>query len=556
MPGRRALGRRTGLVFANTIVGAVLGFVALKVLAVEAGELADGLLGQLAFALGIAGMLSILADLGLGTAHIKRISEGRELADATATYAAVKLALCLGFIALVAAAAFAAQALGVLVDVPRVAVVVVAAHFAFLGLRGIFTATFDGRQEFAKTQFTVLTEHVVRVVLTLGFAFAFAGAVLGTGPLSGSFQDGLSGFRGLVLEHAGELLAFTYAGASFASVLAGWWFFRRGYPLGKVRPDILRDYWGFARHLFVAMAVGTIYVSFDRVIVTAFWTTENAGRYFAAQRFSDLIGMVPLAVYAVLFPALSSSYARGDTARVRAALEASLRHVSMIVVPLVVFAMALAGPLLSLVLTGVFEPAVPTVQVLALFALVYALFYPYVTLLNALDRPDLTARIGIVGAVVNVVLNLVLVPAPGTFGLPLLGMAEVGSALATLVAMSLQFVLVRRAVHGLHGPVPEHHVVKHLAGGAVMLAALTFLAPRVLPPGQAPFALMLVLLAVGVAVYLGVLVLLREFTRRDLDLYLHIANPAAMARYVADEVQSHGPGGPPRGAGPPPGPGT
>lgn len=547
MPTRRTLGRRTGLVFANTLAGAVLGFIALKVLAVQTGDNADSLLGQLAFAMGLAGLLSILADLGLGTAHVKRISQGRGLADATTTYAWTKVLLAAGFVALVGLAAFLANFLGFLVDVPRVAVVVVALHYAFLGLRGIFTATYDGRQEFVKTQLVVLSEHLVRVTLTVLFAFAFAGAVLDVGPLAPAFDGGaLAGFEGLVQGHAGELLAFTYAGASFVSFLVGWWFFRRGYPWGRWDRGVLRDYWGFARHLFVAMAVGTFYVSFDKVIVTAFWATENTGRYFAAQRFSDLIGMVPLAVYTVLFPALSSSHAQGDQAKVRRALEAALRHVSMVVVPLVAFAIAMAAPLLGLVLTGVFEPAVPTVRVLALFALVYALFYPYATLLNALDRPDLTARIAIVGTVINAVLNLALVPAPGTFGLPFPGLAEVGSAIATLIAMTAQFLLVRREVHRLEGKVPEHHLAKHLAAGVVMFLAVEGMRRLwLLDAATAPFPLMLLILALGGAVYLLVLAALKEFTRHDLDLYLHIANPSAMARYVAEEVGTHGPDGPP-----------
>lgn len=552
MPTRRVLGRRTGLVFANTLAGALFGFIALKVLAVQTGENADSLLGQLAFAMGLAGMLSIVADLGLGTAHIKRISEGRSLADATTTYAFAKVLLAFAFVGVVALAAFAGAGLGVLVEVPRLAVVCIAAYFAFLALRGIFTATYDGRQEFVKTQLVVLSEHLVRVTATVLFAFAFAGAVLGTGPLAGAFapDGGLARYTALVQGHAGELLALTYASAAFASFLVAWWFFRRGYPWGKVDWRILRDYWGFARHLFVAMAVGTFYVSFDKVIVTAFWTAEHTGRYFAAQRFSDLIGMVPLAVYTVLFPALSSSIAQGDKAKVRRALEASLRHVSMVVVPLAAFAIAVPGPLLSLVLTGVFEPAVPTVRVLAGFALVYALFYPYATLLNALDRPDLTARIAIVATVINAVLNLLLVPAPGTFGLPLPGLAEVGSAIATVIAMTVQFLLVRREVHKLEGKVPEHHILKHLAAGVVMFGAVSWLATVLIPdPARAPFYVMLALLAAGGAVYLAVLALLREFTRHDLDLYLHIANPTAMARYVAEEVQTRGPEEPP-GRGP------
>lgn len=549
------LGRRTGLIIANTIAGAGLGFAAIKVFAVETGPYAEGLLGQLAFAMGLAGLLSIGLDFGLGSAHIKRVSEGRgaeELGRLTASYGAVKVALAAAFVAVVAAGAWAAAQLGLLQDTPRFAVVLVAIFYAFLGLRTIFTATFDGRQEFAKSQATVLTENVVRAPLVMLFAIAFGGAVLQQGPLAGYLQGPGAWLRDVLAHRGADLLAACYALAAFASMVAGWLLFRRGYPMGRPSRAVLEDYWGFARHIFVAVAVGTVYVSLDKVVITAFWAPENTGRYFGAQRFSDLISMVPIAVYTVLFPALSGSYARGERGEVRAAIEAALRHVSLLVVPLAAFALALPGPLVSLVLTGEFAAAVPTVRLLAVFAFVYALLYPYATLLHALGRPDATARAAIVATVLNVMLNLAFVPRPEQMlGLPVLGLAEAGSGLATVIAATVQMLLLRHAVHRLEGPVPVRHVVKHLLGGAAMVAVLLPLAPA---PEQAHWYVMVGLLALGGAVYLAVLAALREFTSHDLKLYLHILDPAAMARYIADEVQAHGPAGrePPPPGGPRP----
>lgn len=535
------LGRHTGLIIANTVVGAVLGFVALKVFAVQTGTHAEGLLGQLAFAMGLAGLLSILSDMGLGSAHVKRVSEGRDVGAATAAFAMAKVGLAVLFIALVALAAFVANALGFLQDTPRFAVAIIALHFAFMGLRTVFTATFDGRQEFAKTQAVVLVEHLVRVPATLLFAYAFAGAVLGTGPLAGTMADGGNGLADLVRDHAGELLAATYALGTLASLAAGLFLFRRGYPWGRSDPAILKEYWGFAQHIFVAMAVGTLYVNIDKVLITAFWSPENTGRYFAAQRFSDLIVMVPIAVYTVMFPAISDRFARGERAEVRAAAEAAVRHVSLVVVPMVAVTIALAPGLLSLVLTGEFAPAVPTLRVLALFALAQALLYPYATILHALGKPAVTAKAGIFACALNVVLNLALVPAAGTWGLPFPGLAETGSALATFIAATVQFLWLRHEVRRLEGPIPDHHLLKHLLAGAVMCGLLLAL-PFTPTATNAPFLVVMGLAALGTAVYLGLLALMREFTMHDLRMYLNIVHPAAMARHASEQIQSRGPG--------------
>lgn len=535
------LARHTTLILANTVAGAALGFVALKAFAVWTGPFADGLLGQLAFALGLAGLLSVAADMGFTAAHVRRVSEGRELGSAVASFALAKGLLALAFVAVATLAAALAAAAGVLQDTPRLAVVLVAVYVALLGLRAVFTATFDGRREFAKTQVTVLAENVVRAALVVLFAVAFGGAVLGQGPLAAWLAGPGQGVAALLASHSAVLLAASYAAAALVSVLVGWLQFRRGYPFGSPSRRVLEDYWGFARHIFLAAVVGTLHMSLDKVVVTAFWEPANTGRYFGAQRFSDLIAMVPLAVYTVLFPALSQHYARGDRAEVRAATEAALRHVSMVVVPLACYALALAGPLLSLVLTGVFGPAVPTLRVLALYAVVFALLHPYASLLHALGRPDATARAAAVALGLNAALSLILVPPRGTLGLPFLGLAEVGAALATLLAIVVQFALLRRAVHALEGPVPLRHTARHALAGLAMVAALLPLAP---PAEEAPWFVMLGLAVLGGLVYLAALAALREFNRRDLGFYLHLLDPGAMARHIAEEVRAHGPKGP------------
>lgn len=533
------IGRSSSLIIANTLIGAVLGFAALKVFAVETGADADDLLGQLAFAMGLAGMLSILLTLGLDAAHVKRVSEGRDLREAIGTFVTAKLVLVALFLVITTAGAFVAAALGVLQDAPRFAVVLIGVYFAFTGLRAIFTSTFDGRGEFAKSQSTVLAENVVRVALMVLFAFAYAGAFHGTGPFAGWLADGGAGLAELLRGHSAELLAACYTAAALASFAVAAVLFRRGYPVGRPDGQVLREYWSFARHVFLAGMVGAIYASLDRVVITAFWDPAHTGQYFGAQRFSDLITMVPLAVYTVLFPALSGYYARGSRDQVRRAMESAVRHVSLVVVPLVAVAIALAPPLLSLVLTGVFEGAVPTLRVLALYALVYALMYPYAAVLQALGRPDLTARAAIVALLLNGVLNLVFVPPSGALlGLPTPGLAEVGAALATLIAVLVQFLMLRHAVDKLEGAVPLGHLARHLAAGAAMGVLLWALAPA---PEHAAWYVMLALVALGGAVYLGVLAALREFTRHDLALYLHLLDPAAMARHVSEEIQSRGP---------------
>src|SRR5512136_1955315 len=70
-----------------------LGWVGLVVLAKYWGDYAPEALGVIGFATSFIGIFSIIGDLGFYQAHIKRISEGKDLGTCIGTYVTIKIIL-------------------------------------------------------------------------------------------------------------------------------------------------------------------------------------------------------------------------------------------------------------------------------------------------------------------------------------------------------------------------------------------------------------------------------------------------------------------------------
>src|SRR5688572_10052009 len=63
--------------------------------------------GKFSYALSLVGLFSFLGSLGIDAAHVKRVSEGKDVADRVRTYAVLKLVLSLSFAVLATGAALA-----------------------------------------------------------------------------------------------------------------------------------------------------------------------------------------------------------------------------------------------------------------------------------------------------------------------------------------------------------------------------------------------------------------------------------------------------------------
>ena len=165
-----------------------------------------------------------------------------------------------------------------------------------------------------------------------------------------------------------------------------------------------------------------IYLRIDIVLLERLRGPQEAGIYAVAARLSEAWYMVPVALMAAIFPALLSR--RDDAAAYHRGLQSSLDALFGIALALAVFVQLFGRPLVELLFGTAFLPSVPVLQIhvwAGVFIFMRALLSRWL-LAEDLLRFSLVTHLS--GAVMNVALNLLLIP----------GYGAVGAAVATVIS--------------------------------------------------------------------------------------------------------------------------
>lgn len=527
------LARKTTLVFVNTILGGILGFVALKVIALYMGA---GVYGQLAFAIGLLGILSFLMDLGFRRAHIKRVSEGQNLGDCIATYLGIGAGLAVVYMALVLGGL--AVYLHVL-DEPLVsttlAVIVIVGLFNALEIiRKVGASTFYALKENARAEMTTFTEHLVRVPLMVLFALFYASGKGRQGPIFDGLRSLSPRLAELVATHGADFLAVAMLSAAVASAAVSVGLLHRHHPIGDFDWELARSYGVFAAPLVVGMMVSSVSTYIDKATLGFFWSDAAVGRYYGVQRILMPVNLISTSVATVLLPSFSELHSSGDHEAADLLGRTSLRYISMVTVPMAFGATVLARPAILLLLSRDFIQAAPIVGVLGFAFVVQGISVSFGQSILGSNRPKLWTSTGIVSSVVGIVMVLVLVP-DSLFGIPAAGLRGLGAALGVLTAAVTNLLLQARLADVDLPPGFLYRLSTHWFAGLVMAAVVFYVHAEIFALTRWFHALGFV--AFGAGVYFGVLALIGEFTRQDLDFFWAALHPGDMGRYIRDELR-------------------
>lgn len=368
--------------------------------------------GWFVVATALAPVFLVLGSLGLHQAVVRIVVRGDEHAStAFATGFAVRTLTAAAAVLLATAAA------PLLVD-GRTAVVTVAVVSTALALDATvsyWSSAFEVRGTMRPYSLALVLNRFASTALAV-VAYALGGGLLGV------LSAYLAGSAGAVLY-----------------VHRAW---RRSSPAGRLwRLDratavtLLRE----GAPLGVAGLLNMLLLRSDTVLVTVLLSTRDAGLYGAAFRFYESFVFVAYAVGDAAFPRLSRQGRSTGTAHL---LEAITALAAAAYAPLFVLSLVAAPWAVDTVFGEQFSPAADAVPWLTLATLLFAVTNQARTGLLALGRAATTARIAAAALGVNLVLNLLLIPAHGIAG------AAAGTAAAAATEVTLSVWSLRRA--GVH----------------------------------------------------------------------------------------------------------
>jgi O-antigen/teichoic acid export membrane protein len=178
--------------------------------------------------------------------------------------------------------------------------------------------------------------------------------------------------------------------------------------LGPLRRELLR----VGLPVSIAGLLVTAYVRIDQVLVFELAGARQAGLYGAVYRILDQAQFVPIAVMTTLFPMMAAAYPT-DLPRVRALTQQAGEYLLMVSLPALAFAIVAGTPTVTLLFGHDFAAAGPALPILLGAFVMIALGHLVGSLRIVLDLQRRFVAYAAFGLVVNLALNLVLIPRYG-----------------------------------------------------------------------------------------------------------------------------------------------
>jgi O-antigen/teichoic acid export membrane protein len=262
---------------------------------------------------------------------------------------------------------------------------------------------------------------------------------------------------------------------------------------GLAAPQIDLDAWRRllveALPLGVALVLNTIYFRIDAILLSVLRGPEDTGIYGAAFRFLEVSTSFTNLLVLSLFPLLAAASHGHDVARVRELAQRGLDLLVLAGVPLVVGTIMVAPSLIRLAAGEAFTASVSPLRIVIVAAALMPVNSLFGYLLIAMRHERDALWLNIVALVMNVALNVALIPRYGV-----IAAAWIGTASEVVILVGV-LVLVRRYA----GFAPAVRVpLRAIAAGAVMVPVMLAVESR---PAVA--------IAVGAAGYVLALYILR-----------------------------------------------
>jgi len=387
--------RRQSVISLGTIIGlTALGYIATMYFAHILGP---AILGSYYLFLSYYGVFSLIGDGGLGGAVTKRISEGTDQGEFFSAFIILRIVLLtVSVTALLFLAPYLKDFLssGLLL---WLILALIAGTIAGVASSGVY-----GSAKVGVAQISDLLSNIVRIlvqIIATFLGYAAAG-------LAGGFVIGLL---------AGFALNYYYL------------------PLKPVKFGAyhIKSLFSFSFWIFLTSSGFTIFATADTILIGYYLSNADVGIYRVAYQITGAVLFIATALNTALFPRMSRWNTDGDLLSISSALTRAISFSLMLAIPVVVGGIILGDRLLYYLYGADFVAGTSALVVL----LVMQIFSVFVTLqilcLNAMNYPKNSFIATSLAAVINIGLNIILIPFMGILG----------AAIATLISVTLNATL-------------------------------------------------------------------------------------------------------------------
>ena len=496
--------RKSLLIVITTFLSSILGLFGLLAMTNYLGK---DVYGNIVWIIATLSTLNIVSDLGFGSAHIKRLSEGQNENDCFSTYFTIRFALTMFMAVFVLTVMLLWNDVleGGMSPATWNLVILFLLYFIMYDLSYIVIFTFEAKMQTTRAQLILMLDPLIRVPLIIFIS----------------------------LNHLADDIAYAYVLASIGVLLFSLFLVKRS-ELRWVRPTLFRSYLKFALPLSLIAIAGAVTDNLDKILIGYFGTSASVAFYSSSQTLLAMPAVVGVAVATLAFPSFSKLHSEGDMESIRNVTHEAERYIAMIVIPIVTLVFLFPTEISETIFGAQFSSAGDAMRFLAVAMGITLLNQVYTVQILGVNRPDISAKITLGTFLLNVILLMVFVP-DKLFGVQMLGLSYKGAAIESALVGAVVFLAVRLIVKDLTGTHSNPRILRHILAGMIAGVAIEALSMVYEIVG---FISLFIFAVVTLVVFFGALVALKEFSRKDIDYFIDLISPSKMLSYMGDEMKN------------------
>ena len=472
----RKIAKNTLVLLASQIISTGLGFFYIIYMARYLG--AEGF-GILSFALAFTAMFGVLTDLGLQTLATREISRDKTLAEKyLGNVATIKMILVVITFSLISITIN-------LMGYPEQTIMVVyfiGASIVISAFSQIFYSIF---QAFEKMEYQSLGQILNSVLMFFGILYAI------------NQEYNVIGFALIYFSVSVIVLINNF-------IVSAWKF---------VKPKILTDFnfWKIAIKGAIPFGLTNIFIVIyyyiDTIMISIMVPDGNevVGWYNAAYRLILVLLFIPTVYITAVFPIMSKFHNTSKDS-LKFIFEKSTKYMLILGIPIVVGVTLLADRIILIFFGSDYAPSIIALQILVWSFLFAALGGVFGYLLNAINKQMILTKIVGIGATLNIILNLILIPYYSYLG------ASIATDFTRLVVISIELIILSKIGFGIKVMSLLNILIKIAISSSIMSCIIILLSN---------INIFVVIIISAISYFVG-LILLNGFDEEDFRIFKNI----------------------------------
>jgi len=304
-------------------------------------------------------------------------------------------------------------------------------------------------------------------------------------------------FRGNVYQ-----FATIYLFSAIASLIYAFLTFKRRYflPKIKVNLDFLKSKLKLSIPLSISSILSTIYFRIDTILLAAIKGNVAVGYYSAPYRLIDALFIVSSIFILAMFPVFSK-LSKSSKKSLQISYSKSFKYLFIIGLPIAVGTSLLAKDIILLFYGIEYSQSILPLQILIWTVPLKYLTAVFIIILISLDKQNLVTKIFFILLIVNVILNVVLMPTFSYIG-------------ASFVTIFTEFILLILFLHYLSKFICKVNILSIIAkpifASIVMSLFIYFSKSRVD---------IFFIIIISSFIYFATLFITKTFSKSDMDIF-------------------------------------